>query len=377
MDTTDTIIVGAGIIGSMLAYWLGKSGRSVRLLERNLPGQEASGSRAGLLTTIAEGNGSGAYLDLSRQGLQTLLETVHEVEQETGLDVGLVGMPLFRIANSAEEREVLHRFWQSQRDQGGKAEWLDQEALRAAIPGISTRVVGAIGSLKEYHLVPSQLLQALLTAAQQRYRVKLQTGVQVQRLLVKGQRVVAVEAGGQVYQADQIVLASGAWTPFLLRPLGLHLKVAPQKGQMLGLSPRKGSLSCMINTAWGYIVPKPDGSVVVGATQEDAGFDKEITPAGLAHLLRILSVLPSLMQSTLRYTFVGLRPRSEDGMPLLGTLANWDGIYIATGHSQHGFLLSDISARMLTAYLNGEEPGPLWPAFQVTRAVVPIDEKEP
>jgi glycine oxidase len=360
----------------MLAYWLGRSGRSVRLLERGQPGQEASGAYAGLLTTIAEGSGDGPYLRLSQQGLLSLQETIGTLEEETGIDIGLVHGELVRVAASKEEGAKLHSYWQQQREQGSSSEWWLQETLRAREAAFSPRVEGAIYSAREYHVVPARLLQATLTAAQ-RYGVKLETEIAVTRLLTDGKRVIGVEeTTGRKYLAGQVVLASGAWTGILVKQLGVQLQLVPQRGQMLILAPHDFSLSFIVNTAWGYIVPKPDGTVVVGATQENVGFVKEVTAAGIAHLLRILTVLPPLMQCAIVQTFVGLRPVSVDGMPLLGPVPGWDGLFLATGHSQHGILLSDITARMLAAHLNGEDAGELWPAFQAKRAVSPLEAKE-
>ncbi|HEX7734154.1 MAG TPA: FAD-dependent oxidoreductase [Ktedonobacteraceae bacterium] len=368
--TSDVIIVGAGIVGCMLAYWLRKSGRSVLLFERGQPGQEASGAYAGLLSPAAEGHVEGPYASLSRQGLAALRETVAILQDETGLDAGLACAPLFRVATSKQEGEVLYQYWQKQRTLGGSATWLEASEVLAAEPAFSPRIIGAMRSPEEYHLMPRCLLPAVVAAGQLR-GVRMLAGTAVSRLLTRGQRVIGVEAGGTIYQTEQVVLASGAWSPALLQPLGLELAVAPKRGQMLTIVCPDFPLAFIVNTAWGYLVPKSDRSIVVGATQEDAGFVKAVTMSGIAQLLRVLSVLPPLMHATLQQTFTGLRPMSADGMPLLGPVPGWEGLCVATGHSQHGILLSDITARMVTAHLNGENPGEHWADFQVARALTP------
>lgn len=371
---TDVIVVGGGVIGGMLTYWLARSGRTVRLLERGLPGQEASGAFAGLLTTSAEGSDEGPYLSLSRQALTTMRETVARLEAETGLDIGLVCSPLYRVATGEQERATLYAHWQRLQQRGERATWLEPGNLPGEAPALSSRITGAICSPEEYHLVPALLLDAALKSAQH-LGATVQCHTEVHALLTQGDRIIGVEAEGTRYFAEHIILANGAWSPSLLRPLKLQLAVSPQKGQMLGLVCRDYSLSSIINTAWGYIVPKPDNTIVVGATREDSGFAKHITVAGMAHLLRAIAVLPPLMQSTIAYTFVGLRPLSRDGMPLLGPIPGWQGLHAATGHSQHGILLAAITAQMLTQYINGEDPGELWPAFQVARALSPVEDK--
>lgn len=365
---TDVIIIGAGIIGTMLAYHLAKSGRSVRLLEKTSPGQEASGAFAGLLTTIAEGDEAGPYLTLSQVSLQTSRETIQQVEEETGLTTGLQCVPLYRMASTSQEQEKLYQYWQRQQRQGGHDEWLDGPTLRARLPESSPRLLGAIYAPAEYHVTPALLINALLTAAKQ-HGVIIQPQSNVTRLLAQGQRITSVQVDEQIYEAQDTILAAGAWTPQLLQPLSVQLPVTPKKGQMLVLSCPDSSLSSIITAHAGYIVPKPDGTVVVGATYEDAGFNKEMTVGGLAQLLRILSAYPLLMRGTIRHFFAGLRPMSPDGMPLLGPLPSWDHLLIATGHSQHGILLADVTARLTTSYLNGEDVDALWTQFQVSRAV--------
>lgn len=365
---TDVIIVGAGIVGAMLAYHLAKSGRSVRLLEKASPGQEASGAFAGLLTTIAEGDEEGPYLALSQRGLQTSLETIQQLEEETGLNIGLQCVPLYRMATAPQEKEKMYHYWQWQQHQGGRGEWLDSQAIHALLPDSSPRLLGAIYSPSEYHVTTAVLIGALITAAKQHGAI-IQTQSEVKHLITQGQHVTSVQVGEKIYEAHDIILAAGAWTPHLLKPLAIQLPVEPKKGQMLVLSYPDSSLSSIITAHSGYIVPKPDGTIIVGATYEDAGFAKDITVGGIAQLLRILSVFPSLMHSTIKCIFVGLRPMSPDGMPLLGPLHGWDNLLIATGHSQHGILLADITARMTTSYINGEDVGALWAAFQVNRVV--------
>jgi glycine oxidase len=373
--TSDVIVVGAGIVGSVLAYLLAHSGRSVRMLDRGLSGGEASGARAGLLTTVAEGSGKGPYLDLSVQGLAEMRTIIQQLEEETGIDCWLECHPLYRIATNEQERDMMFALYQERRQLGGQEEWLEPEQVRREQPLLSPRVTGAMRSPQEYHVTPGLLLKAVLQAARQR-GVLVQENTAVTAFLTEGQRVIGVAAGMEHYYAEHVILANGAWSPELLKLVGIDLPVTPLRGQMLVVSLAGFALPCLINTARGYLVPKKDGRIVVGATQEHAGFAKEITVAGITHLLKVLSAVPALVQARIHDTFVGLRPMSSDGMPLIGPLPGWEGLHVATGHAQHGILLSGITGRMMTAYLNGEDPGELWRHFQVQRVLTCKAETE-
>lgn len=366
--TSDVLIIGAGIVGSMLACLLAWSGRSVRLLDRGQSGGEASGARAGLLTTVAEGSGKGPYLDLSVQGLTEMKKVIQQVQDETGMDCRLEFHPLYRIATNEQERDMMFARCQELRDQGGAEEWLEPELLRREEPFFSPRIAGAMRSPKEYHVTPALLLKAMLQSARQR-GVILQEHTAVTGFLTEGRRVIGVDTGTEHYFADHVILANGAWSPELLKRVDIDLPVTPLRGQMMSISLPEFELPCLINTPRGYLVPKKDGQIVVGATQEKAGFAKEITIGGISHLLKVLSVVPALVKARMNDTFVGLRPMSSDGMPLLGPLPEWEGLHVTTGHAQHGILLSGITGRMMTAYLNGEDPGALWPHFQVQRVL--------
>ncbi|EGK12453.1 hypothetical protein HMPREF9374_1520 [Desmospora sp. 8437] len=373
--TSDVLIIGAGIVGSMLAYLLAQKGGSVRLLDRGQPGGEASGATAGLLTTVAEGSGKGPYLDLSVQGLTEMQEILPQLQAETGMDCWLESHPLYRVATNEQERDMMFSRYRELRDQGGGEEWREPEQLRREQPVFSPRLTGAIYSPKEYHVTPALLLKALLQSIRQRGGV-VQENTKVINFLMEGRRVIGADTGGERYYADHVVLANGVWSPELLQLIGMDLPVIPLRGQLLGIALPSFQLPCLINTPRGYLVPKKDGHIVVGATQEKAGFAKEVTIAGISHLLKVLSTVPALVQARMDYTFVGLRPMSRDGMPLLGPLPGWEGLSVTTGHAQHGILLSGITGRMMTAYLNGEDPGGLWKHFQVQRVLQEKAETE-
>jgi glycine oxidase len=373
--TSDILVVGAGVVGAMLTYHLAKQGCNVRLIERTQPGTEASGAYAGLLTTVAEGSGQGPYLELSKQALNTLLDTVDTLQEETGIDVGLEHHPLYRVATNAEERESLLHSINILKKQDSDTSWCEANDLLQESKLFSPRLFGAIRSNKEYHLTPSLLLKAIIKGIEQHDSI-ITTDARVTGLLKEGKRIVGVSTEYDHYFADQVVLASGSWTPELLKTLNLNLRVKPIAGQMLKISTPDLQLPFIVNTPRGYLVPKLfEQSVVIGATQEDKGFKKEITMAGITHLIRVMSTIPSLVHSSLHSTFVGLRPTSFDGMPLLGPVPDWEGLTLSTGHSQHGILLSDLTARMVSASLLGRDTGDLWQHFLVDRGLQSLTEQ--
>jgi glycine oxidase len=170
-------------------------------------------------------------------------------------------------------------------------------------------------------------------------------------------RVTHVETPAGRYAADQFVVASGAWSERLLAPLGNPPWVRPLRGQMVLLSQLPCPLGRVINLGHRYLVPRGDGRVLVGSTEEDVGFDRRNTAEGVLGLLELArQVVPALSGATLERTWAGLRPRSIDGLPYLGRLPGTDNLVVATGHHRAGLQLSPITAVVVGELIRGITP---------------------
>jgi len=154
---------------------------------------------------------------------------------------------------------------------------------------------------------------------------------------------------GNSIRAEQVVIATGSWTPQLL---GLDdeapRQVRPVRGQLLRIRPRAPLLSRVV---WGpgcYLVPWDDGTVLVGATMEEAGFDERNTVTAVRALLEAASTLvPALSDATFVDARSGLRPATPDGLPIIGPSASSDRLFYATGHFRNGVLLAPLTARIV------------------------------
>jgi glycine oxidase len=364
----DVLIVGGGIAGATLAFRLTQAGARVTLIDREAPGHQASGGYAGLLTTVADGHEHDAYAALSQQALQCILETVPELQSRSGVDVELTRSPLLRLADDEASMSLLQRYAQREDARAGGDIWLQTEELRARLAGVGARVQGAMLSPVAYHLNPRALLAATLRCATS---LTIDQNFNAHRLLLRGQRVLGVaDAAGRELHAGHVVLATGAWGAELLLSAGVELRLRPLRGQLVVLDgTAMQPLDHIVNTGRGYIVPKRGGLIVVGATQDDAGFDKSCTLSGFVHLSRVAGAVRGLAALPVVQTFVGLRPMSPDGKPLLGTANGLQGLTLALGYGQHGVLLSHLCADMCARHVLGGEPHGLWLDFQAQRAV--------
>jgi glycine oxidase len=367
-NVRDVIVVGAGIAGTTLAHHLARAGVDVALFDRQMPGREASGGLGGLLTTVSEA--MGPYADLSRAALAATLAIIPELQDRSSIDIELRRTPVLRVATDASSIAMMKEYERQPADVPREDTRVEGEALRALFPELAPNISTAILSPTVHHLNPRRLIEATISAARTRHAA-VELDHEVVGFLRHGRRVTGVVTNaGEDWLADQVVLANGAWAASLLGSVGLELDLRPVRGQLVVLDATdRLNLPFIVTAGRGYVVPKTRGRIVVGATHEEAGFEKHATLGGMVHLSKVASVVPRLLGLRVAETFVGLRPTSPDGMPLLGEVPCVPGLSLALGYGQHGVLLANVCAALLTEAIYGRDPGPLWPFFQATRAV--------
>jgi glycine oxidase len=327
------VIVGGGVIGCAIAERLSRERRhQVVVLERDTVGSHASGAAAGLLTPSSETAG----LEIAARSFAMFPETVERVER-SGIAVEYREQDSLTPALTGDEERRLRR---------GRGRWLDAEQARAAEPGLSTRVRGGV-VFREAQVTPVRLVRALaLTAAAQ--GAEIREGAPAGALIVRAGTLQGVQtAEGQV-RADAVVVAAGPWSPALTSPLGVALDVRPNRGQLVLLRPRGMALRNMLTWRGSYLVPKPDGTVVAGSTEEDAGFDDRPTAHGVAGLLEFACrAVPALGDAAVERIWAALRPATPDGRPVIGAAPDLPNLLLATGHNRSGILLAPVTAELV------------------------------
>jgi glycine oxidase len=347
---TDVIIVGGGAIGCAIAYYLTQAGVAVTILEREEIGAEASGASAGILASVDESLEPGPLLNLCVASLQLHSSLADALGQETGIDVEYRRSGLLRVALTDEDAKELralverHASW-------GLMEWVSPEALR----GLEQPLAAARGGLFSPHLPQvnaHRLTQALAQAAVAR-GADLRQGVVVRGFVTNGSRVTGVRTSEGRVMAGHVVLAAGSWTAALGRRLGAALPVRPIRGQILAFPNFSRPVRhILLGRDGGYLAPKANGFLFVGATVDDVGFRKNTTAKGLAGLRRMaVTLVPSLAYAEVASEWAGLRPGSPDGLPMLGAVPGWEGLSVASGHFRKGILLAPITGRLMAQWL--------------------------
>ncbi len=343
----DVVVVGAGIMGSAIARELARAGRSVRVLEKSIPGAEASSVAAGILAPLVE-HADGALRVLgcaSRDAYATLADVLRE---ETGIDIGFVRSGALRVALDEAGARALSLLETGEPMSGARARELE--------PALAEAVCGAVLLADEAHVDPPRVLSALVRAAE-RLGVRVTSGAAVRGLLRRGDRIVGVETDQGDVHAEHVVLAAGAWTslvPGLPRVLGTAVR--PVRGQLVRAELRAPIARRIVFAEHAYLVSRPDGRVVCGATMEEAGFVKEVTLGAVAALAsHAVSVMPGLASARFVEADVSFRPASIDGLPLIGP-SGLDGLWLATGHFRNGILLAPATATMIASMIAGTAP---------------------
>ncbi|MCP4810086.1 MAG: glycine oxidase ThiO [Proteobacteria bacterium] len=337
-------IVGAGVMGCALARELARRGRDVLVLERSIPGAEASSAAGGILGAQSEAHGPGPFLDLALYSRARWSELASELASE-GHDVGFSRSGLLKLAIAPEDRAWLDEVEAWQRAAGLPVERLADASTRQ--PGAPS--VPAL-FFEDDGVVDAQLLPAALAASARRAGARIVCGGNVLGLAEGG-----LETSEGFVAAQKVVVCAGAWTarvPGLL-PKGA---VEPVRGQVLVLQGQPGRLRQVTFTRLGYLIPRADGRVLIGSTTEHAGFDKRVTPEGRETLTAIArTALPELADAAVLDHWAGFRPGTPDDLPLLGP-THREGVHVLSGHYRNGILLTPGSARLMAQQLCGEEP---------------------
>lgn len=326
-------VIGGGVIGCAVAERLSLDGHLVTLLERDQLGARASGAAAGELSPSSRPG--------DHESLAMFPELVARIEKDSGMNVEYRVQQGLGPAFTAEEAKTR---------QTEPGRWLDAAECRKLEPSLSPDVLGAM-LIEHAHLTPPRFVRAMGRAAAAR-GAEICEGTPAIGFDLGGGEARAVRTANGDIKADWIVIAAGPWSREVASTAGIDVDVRPQRGQLAALDP--GSLILRRSVFWsgGYLVPKGDGTIIAGGTEEDAGFDDRPTLAGIATLLDLAHrLVPGLGQASLLRVWAGLRPITSRGEPTVArtTVAN---VIVATGHHRKGILLAPLAAKQVAELIS-------------------------
>jgi glycine oxidase len=340
------VVIGAGIVGCAIAYELARRGASVQIVDDRLAGMGATQASAGVLAPYIEASEGGTLLELTARSLGLFEDFVARVTSDSGMSV------MYRRTGTldvAMDGETLVRFGATCRTlaaRGVAAELLDAEAARRAEPQLNEGVLGALLIPSQGFVAATALTRALAAAARRHGAHLLEHGRVLRIARASGELAVVTDRGSLT---GAVVLAAGSWSGQIeIEGVSDRVPVRPVRGQLLQLAWNGPPLGRVVWSERCYLVPWEDGTLLVGATVEDAGFDERTTSAGVHDLLEAAcELVPRAWTATFVAARAGLRPATADELPVIGASGAVPNLMYATGHFRNGVLLSPLTADLV------------------------------
>ncbi len=340
MKSWDAIVIGAGIIGLSLAIELNKQGLRVLIVEKGEPGREASWAAGGMLADFPL-EMPAALLELAKASARMYPEFVHELEDESGLKIDLRAVGTLLFVEQDLDSKTIETY-------GAAENWQDLEPALQASAVVAQGSVGLY--LNERCVDPRDLTSAALAAARHR-EIDFSSGDHVVAVEVTDGRASGVRTNKTRFAAGMVVNCAGAWAG-QIAPHSFPTR--PVKGQMLCVGlPEKEMVRHVIRTPEVYLIPRSDGRMLIGATAEEAGFDKQVVPETILKLRQAaIHLVPRLSEARILESWAGLRPGTPDKLPILGATQT-PGYFVATGHFRDGILLAPATAKWMAQSMLG------------------------
>ena len=359
IDHSEITVIGGGVIGCFIAYYLSKAGKDVVLVEKGDVGAGASGANDACI--MAQSKKPGPKLRLAIHSSNTLWENLAD---ELDHDIEYVRKGSMLVMESEEEMEFIRAFTQAQKDFGLQVEFLDQKETRSLQPAISPHIQASTFCPMDGEVNPFYLLVALAN------KIRRQGGRIYTPCAVEGFKInegvmthVITERG--LIETSVVVCACGAYSSHIGRLAGVEIPIEPRRGQVLiteAIPPLIGpyimSAKAIVakhsavasaqektgppDFALGMIISQTvSGNMVLGVTYEFAGYDTQTTVQGVTAVGRYTStILPALRNLSVIRTFSGLRPFTKDGVPIVGPSERIPNFIIAAGHEGDGVAVS-------------------------------------
>ncbi|MNI10402.1 Glycine oxidase [compost metagenome] len=353
--TADVVVVGGGVIGSSIAYELSSRGISTLVLEKNSIASEASSAAAGMLAAQGEFIEDSKLLQLALRSRSMFPQLVQRLKDACGMDIGYVHHGLLRMALNLQDVQRYQEQAQFQQDIGLNSKWLTKEETILLEPSLSASIEGALLLKDDHQVIASQLTRAYAMAAAAQ-GAQFREYAEVHELLLEHGEIKGVRLRDEVIQCNKVVIASSIWAFDLLRSAGYNLPISPVKGECIAVRLPNSSIQRTIYSDIGYLVPKANGELIIGATAKPGIVDKSVSLAGISSLIRAAEQLvPSIRESEWIRAWSGLRPNTPTGLPYMGKHPELQGLFIAAGHYRNGILLSPVTGMIIADLIEGND----------------------
>ena len=350
MPHHQVVVVGGGVIGLMTALELVRAGCSTAVVELTTTGRESSWAGGGILSPLYPWRYADAVNALCRWSQFTYPRLIEDLRVATAVDAEWTQSGLIVLnGNHAAAMTWLQ-------SSGVRCRAVKNGDLLDLEPRVASSGEAALWLPDIAQVRNPRLLKALRTHLEQLH-VRFYEHTQVYGLVVRGDSLRGVETSRGIIEVEQCVITAGAWSSKLLEKMGITLSHRPMKGQMILLRARPQTVRHIILSGDCYLIPRRDGSVLVGSTVEDSGFDYTLTQVARSALRSFAAeIFPMLGKAEIGGHWSGLRPGSDEGVPYIGESPHVMGLYVNTGHFRNGIVMAPGSARLLADLMLSRPP---------------------
>lgn len=344
MGKAEIIIVGGGVLGLTNAYCLAKKGCKVAIIDQPTTFHQASWAGAGIIPPGTPLPASNPREWLRAKSSESFPVLSRELESLTGIYNGYKlcgGLECF--SGEGLTRESL---WKSEQIRFTRASTQEHPWLH--------HPSGPTYHFPDYAQIRNPWHLRALAKACEMKGVHFFPGTEVTGFDVGNNRLQGVCTKTGVMRADNFLICAGAWSGPFLQPSGIFASIHPVHGQMLLLQTR-APFQQIILSGKRYLVPRGDGNVLVGSTEENLGFHTCTTAEAKGALLAFAcDLIPELKEARLIDHWAGLRPGCSSSWPIIGRSPKWDNLFFATGHFRTGLQTSPASALLIQQLLLNE-----------------------
>jgi glycine oxidase len=343
----DIVVVGAGIVGCAVAYELARRGAAVDVVDMRAAGMGATQASAGVLAPYIEARDGSPLLELTVRSLDLFDAFVASVSADSRMAVPYRRTGTLDVATDDHEMQGLRQTAEVLARRGIAADLLDAHGAREQEPHLAADVIGGL-LIPSHGFVSAPELTRALAAAARRHGAQLIEHGPVRRISRSGGDVIVETDRGSLV-GSAVVLAAGSWSGGIdIEGIAARVPVRPIRGQLIHLAWIGPTLRRVTWSSRCYLVPWDDGTLLVGATSEDAGFDERTTAAGVRDLLQAAcEIVPRGWTAGFLGARVGLRPASGDDLPIIGASHVMPNLMYATGHFRNGVLLAPLTAKLV------------------------------
>ncbi|MEH6938692.1 glycine oxidase ThiO [Bacillus sp. JJ664] len=358
----DVIVIGGGIIGCSIAYYLAKEKLNVAVLERQKVGSKSTSAAAGMLGAHSECNDSKIFLPFARSSQLAYFELKEELKRLSRIDIELKTGGIFKLAFNDDEKMQLASLLTQP-----TVKWYKPTEVQRKIPNITTNIIGAAYIEDDVSVLPTSVCTAFSKSAQV-LGATIHENTSVLDIK-KNENTFMIHSTNGQFTAENIVIANGVWSTSFFKQLGLHNRLTPVKGECLSVTSEHMTLEHTIFHDHNYIVPRNNGKLVIGATMIQNEWDEKPTLLGIESLIETAKkMLPEITKMTIESCWGGLRPQTFDQKPFIGKHPDDDNIFFATGHFRNGILLAPETGKMIRDFILKRKIKPEWvEAFKVNR----------